>query len=271
MRTILDTERRYAPRPTKDPGGSAADSVETRPIGSNNHPARLALLAVAAAAAAATIALVPVLASPAHAEPVALPTPSAPPTAAAALAAKLPLPTPSSALPVTASLALPTSAPVTAKLPTTAVPLPSAKASLPAVRVSAGPVKATPGPVTAALPPGSSSLPSAATPNPVGRGSPPPLGYDSRLDARHHLDSLPADLLNTAELGAGLTPNALGGPGVGRSGVVGRQSVAAPSLTQSSPLITRGLLVLAVLAILALSVATAEYARAFLLRQRPVR
>src|SRR5689334_471091 len=40
MRTILDTERRYAPRPTKDPGRSAADSVETRPIGSNNHPTR---------------------------------------------------------------------------------------------------------------------------------------------------------------------------------------------------------------------------------------
>jgi hypothetical protein len=140
------------------------------------------------------------------------------------------------------------------------------------------PSAATPNPVGRGSPPPlgydsrrSSSLPSAATPNPVGRGSPPPLGYDSRLDARHHLDSLPADLLNTAEPGAGLTPNALGGPGVGRSGVVGRQSVAAPSLTQSSPLITRGLLVLAVLAILALSVATAEYARAFLLRQRPVR
>jgi hypothetical protein len=59
--------------------------------------------------------------------------------------------------------------------------------------------------------------------------------------------------------------------GVGRSGVVGRQSVAAPSLTQSAPAMPRVQLVLAVLAIRALSVVTAEYARGVLLRKRPVR
>jgi hypothetical protein len=100
----------------------------------------------------------------------------------------------------------------------------------------------------------------------------PPLGYESGPGSSRGLDSLPAALLNP---GAGLTPGAAWGlrqsPGVGSSGVVGRQSVAAPSLTQSSPPVTRGLLVLAVLAILALSVVTGEYARGVLLRRRPVR
>jgi hypothetical protein len=251
----------------------------------NNDPARGVLLAVAAAAAATTTAVVLLLASPAGAGPVALPTPTA---TAAAVPSKLPLPTVSASLPVTVPAS---SAPVTGKLPTTGVGLPSVTASLPPVSVSAGPVQATLGPVTAALPPGSSALPSAATPTPLGGSGPsvrkgvtapqvqtggrvtsPSLGYQSGLDAAHRLDGLSAVFLS---LGAGLTPGTAWGlrqsPGAGSSGVVGRQSVAAPSFTQSPPPVTRGLLVLAVLAILALSVVTGEYARGVLLRRRPVR
>jgi hypothetical protein len=140
--------------------------------------------------------------------------------------------------------------------------------------------------VTASLPPRASSPPSAATPTregnsgpavaaapPMprgGRATPPPLGYDSGPDAAHRLDSLPAALLYPNAPSAGLTPNRQI-PGAGSSGVAGRQSVAAPSLTQSPPAMARAQLVLAVLAILALSVVTAEYARGVLLRRRPAR
>jgi len=255
-------------------------------MNANKHLARVALPVIAAAAAATTIALVPLLASPAHAQPVTVPTPAAPTATAAAVPAKLPLPTASTSLPVSASLPVPTaSVPVTTKLPTTAVPLPSVRASLVPVSVSAGPVQATLQPVTASLPSGASSPPSAATPTTAGnsgsavvaapptqrgRVAPPPLGYDSGPGAAHHLDSLPAAVLNANAPSAGLTPDTQI-PGGGSSGVAGRRSVAAPSLTQSPPAMPRGQLVLAALAILALSVVTAEYARGVLLRRRPVR
>jgi hypothetical protein len=107
------------------------------------------------------------------------------------------------------------------------------------------------------------------------RVTPPPLGYESRPGSARGLDSLPAALLNRNAPSVGLTPNTAWGlrqsPGTGSSGVVGRQSVAAPSLTQSSPAITRRQLVVAVLAILALSVVIGEYARGVLLRRHPVR
>lgn len=257
-----------------------------------NRWARVALLAIAAAATATTTALVALFASPVGAEPIAVPTPTA---TAAAVPAKLPLPTASASLPVTSSPPLPvSSAPVPGKLPTTAVPLPSAKASLPQVRASAGPVQATLGPVTASLLPASSSDPSADQTTPVGssattgrkslpaagwqtggHGTRLPLGYESGPGSARGLDSLPAAVLIPDAPSAGLTPNPAWGlrqsPGVGRGGVLGRESVAAPSLTQSSPPVTRGQLVLAVLAILALSLVTAEYARGVLLRRRPVR
>jgi hypothetical protein len=246
--------------------------------------ARVALRVVAGAAAATTIALVPLLASPAHAQPGAAPTPPAPTATAAAVPAKLPLPTPTTSLPVTVSLPVPTaSVPATTRLPTTAVPLPSVKASLPPVSVSAGPVQATLQPETASLPPGATSLPTTPTPvgsngsavvtappiQRVGRVTPPPLGYVSGPGVAHRLDSLPTALLNPNTPSTGLTPTTRI-PGVGSSGVAGRQSVAAPSLTQSPPAMPRAQLVLAVLAILALSVVTAEYARGVLLRQRSV-
>jgi hypothetical protein len=256
-------------------------------MNANDHLARVALRVLAAAATVTTIALVPLSASPAHAQPVTVPTPAAPTATAAAVPAKLPLPTASTSLPVSASLPVPTaSVPVTTKLPTTAVPLPSVQASLPPVSVSAGPVQATLQPVTASRPSGAGSPPSAATRTTVGssgsavvaapptqrgdRVTPPPLGYDSGPGAAHHLDSLPAAVLNANAPSAGLTPKTHI-PGGGSSGVAGRRSVAAPSLTQSPPAVSRGQLMLAVLAILVLSVVTAECARGVLLRRRPVR
>jgi len=110
---------------------------------------------------------------------------------------------------------------------------------------------------------------------PRGRVNPPRRGYDARPGAAHGLDSLLAALLNPNATSPGLTPNAPGGlpqiPGVGSNGIVGRQTVAAPSLTQSPPAMPRAQLVLAVLAILALSTVTAAYARDVFLRHRPLR
>lgn len=137
------------------------------------------------------------------------------------------------------------------------------------------PMPVAPTTTTAAVP---AKLPAARTAPPIqtgGRITPSSFGYDSRPRAAHGLDSLLAALPNPSARSAGLTPNVPWGhpqiPGVGSSGIVGRQSVAAPSLTQSSPAMPRPRLVLAVHAILALSAVTAEHARGVLLRRRPVR
>ncbi len=251
----------------------------------DSHFAQVALLAFAVSAAATTTALLPLLANPAHAQPAAVRAPAAPTATASAVPAKGTLPTAGASLP-----------PVNASLPTVTTSPGPVQVTLPPVGVSVGPIQATPGPVTVSLPPVSGSLPSAATPARVGSSGPsgpnglqtggpfppPPLAYKPHpgdtpaatpdTGAAHGVDSLLASLLNLTGPGAGLTPDAHLGlaqiPGVGSDGVLGRQSVTAPALSDSSPAMPRAQVVLAVLAILALSIVTAEYARSVLLRQR---